>query len=207
MPVLALFIHGARRFRMAKTSYRGIRFGYRGDKVALIKLMFWSIVPFYYPNFKNKFRVYVYGNTRFGNVEAEFTGDEKIYAGIYWRSLILCFVTLGIYYPWYKARLFNYFWKNLSFNKDGNYIRIESKATAAKFFNLKIGNLLILALTLGMGQPIAKVRSLHFLTNNLEMYGNIDLDTVIQTEEQYNSTIGDAADIDDSADFFDMDIF
>jgi len=208
IPILGLFVHGARRFRMSKTSYRGIRFGYRGNRKKLTGIMFWSIVPFAYPAFLNKFRTYVYGNTRFGNVEAEFTGNEKAYSKLYWSSFILCIVTFGIYYPWYKKRLFNFFWENLSFKKDGTAIKIEPKATAEKFFKLKAGNLLITLFTLGIGSPIAKVRSMRFVVDNLELSGNVDLDGIIQTEEKYISALGDAAaDLNDSADFFDMDIF
>jgi len=208
VPILGLFIHGARKFRLSRTSYRGIRFGYRGEKKPLILLMILAVIPFAYPYFINKFRKYVYGNTRFGNVEAQFTGDDNAYAKIYWHSVFLCIVTLGIYYPWYKMRLFNFFWENLSFKKDGTIIEVVPKSTAEGFFKLKAGNLLILIFTLGLGSPITKIRNMRFFADNLELYGNIDLDTVIQTEEQYLNALGDAAtDMDDSADFFDMDIF
>ncbi|MCL2219035.1 MAG: DUF898 family protein [Chitinispirillia bacterium] len=207
-PIMGLFIHGARRFRMSRTTYRGIRFGYRGNKASMIKLLFTVLIPFYYPAFVNRLRKYIYGNTHFGNIEAEFKGDSATYFNLYWRNLLLCVVTLGIYYFWYKAKLFNYFWNNLSFSKDSTVIEITPKATAQKFFNLLAGNFLIVLFTLGLGSPIAKVRSMKFLADNLDICGNADLDTVIQTEEQYINALGDAAaDMDDAADFFDVDIF
>jgi len=213
-PISAMFIHGACRYRMSKTSYRNIRFGYRGSKksftLSLSKYTIFTLITvgFYYPWYVNNVRKYIYSNTRFGNIKLEFNGKGIGYAIELLKGCILCVLTLGIYYFWFKKRLFNFFYENMSFKVDNQLVKLKTKVTAGKIFKLIVINWLILLFTLGLGYPFAKVRSMQFIADNLELYGNIDLDKVIQTEENYANATGDAETaIDDSGDFFDMDIF
>jgi uncharacterized membrane protein YjgN (DUF898 family) len=209
-PILALFIHGARRYGMAKTSYRGIRFGYRGSKKSLVSLMFGNAlltlvtVGIYYSWLINNVRKYIYGNTRFGNVKFDFNGKGGSFLGIVLSGTILTWITFGIYFFWFRKNLFNFFYENISFSKDDQLTRIKSNATGGKFFKLIAGNLLIILFTLGLGYPFAKVRSVRFIADNLELQGNLDLDSVMQSEENYSDAIGDA---ESDADFFDLDFF
>jgi hypothetical protein len=49
---------------------------------------------------------------------------------------------------------------------------------------------------------------MRFICDNVELHGDIDLDKIQQTEEKYSDALGDAeADLGDSGDFFDLDIF
>jgi uncharacterized membrane protein YjgN (DUF898 family) len=213
-PVVALFIHGARKYGMAKTTYRGIRFGYRGRKKSLASLMFGNALltaitfGFYYPWTINNVRKYTYCNTKFGNVKFNFNGEGYSYACRFFGGWILCFCTLFIYYFSFKKNLFNFFYENMSFNKGEQFVKVKSNATDGKFFKLIAGNWLIILLTLGLGYPFAKARSMRFIADNLELIGNLDLDSVIQSEENYSDATGEAeTDINDSTDFFDLDIF
>jgi len=213
-PILALFIHGACRYRMSKTLYRGIRFGYRGNKksftLSLFRYAIFTLITlgFYYPWLVNNVRKYIYGNTMFGNIKVEFNGKGIDYAFELLKGCFLCVLTLGIYYFWFKKILFNFFYENMSFNIDDQLVRVKTNVTAGKIFKLIAVNWLIIYFTLGLGYPFAKIRSMKFIADNLELYGNIDLDKVMQTEENYANATGDTeTDIDDSGDFFDMDVF
>lgn len=214
LPVLALFIHGSRRYSMSRTSYRGIRFGYRGDKKSLVLLMckgaLFTLLTLgiYYPWLANDVRKYIYGNTRFGNVKLEFNGKGLDYFSKLVLGLFVCYLTFGTFYFWYKKRLFKFLYENLSFSKDESVIKIKTSVTEGKVFKLLVVNWLLILFTLGLGYPFAKVRSMRFIAENLELHGDIDLDNVIQTEENYTDATGDAEDsVDSSSDFFDMDIF
>jgi len=212
MPILALFIHGARKYRMSRTSYRGIRFGYRGKKKTLVLLLLENslitliTLGIYYPWFTNNVRKYVYRNARFGNIKLRFSGNSSDYADIVILGWILTFFTLGIYYFWFKKKLFKFFYENISFGRNEDVVNIKTSVTGGKYFKLISVNWLILLFTLGLGYPIAKVRSMYFIADNLELYGNIDLDNITQTEENYANATGDAYNTDDSGDFFDLDI-
>jgi uncharacterized membrane protein YjgN (DUF898 family) len=213
-PILALFIHGFCRYRMSKTSYRGIRFGYRGIRnklvTSVLKYAALTAITFgiYYSWLVNNVRKYIYGNTRFGNIKLEFTGKSFDYFAKLIGGTFLCFFTLGIYYFWYKTKLFNFLYGNMSFNLDGQSLKVKASATAGKYFKLLVGNFFITVFTLGLGYPFAKARSMRFLCDNLELCGDIDLDKVLQTEDNYSNATGDAeADLGGSGDFFDLDIF
>lgn len=213
-PILALFIHGARRYRMSKTSYRGIRFGYRGNKkplsLSLFKYAIFTALTLgiYYPWLINNVRKYIYSNTKFGNIKFEFNGKGGSYAGTLIGGYFLCIFTLGIYYFWLKKDLFKFFYENMSLSVDDQLVKIKADVTAGKVFKLITVNWLIILFTLGLGYPFAKVRSMQFIADNLELHGNINLDNVTQTEENYANATGDAeTDADDSGDFFDLDIF
>jgi uncharacterized membrane protein YjgN (DUF898 family) len=213
-PILALFIHGARKYGMAKTSHRGIRLGYRGIKKSLALYMFRdaviTLVTFgiYWPCIINNVRKYIYSNTRFGNVKFDFNGKGSSYWGISVVGWLKCIFTFGIYYPWFKKELFNFFYENIFFSKGDKLAKIKSNATGGKFLELIAVNWLIMLFTLGLGYPFAKIRSMRFIADNLELYGNLDLDNVMQAEKDYSDATGEAeTDMDDSADFFDMDLF
>jgi uncharacterized membrane protein YjgN (DUF898 family) len=213
-PVLALFIHGSCRYRMSKTSYRGIRFGYRGDKknlvISVLKYAGLTLVTFgiYYAWLVNNVRKYIYSNTRFGNIKLDFNGKGFDYFVKLVGGTFLYAITFGIYYFWFKTKLFNFLYGNMSFSVNEQSLKVKTSATAGKYFYLMVGNFLITLFTLGLGYPFTKVRTMRFICDNIELYGDIDLDKVLQTEENYSDALGDAeADLGDSGDFFDLDIF
>jgi uncharacterized membrane protein YjgN (DUF898 family) len=213
-PVLALFIHGANRYRMSKTLYRGIRFGYRGDRKTLVlsvvkyALLTLCTLGIYYSWFVNNVRKYIYGNTRYGNIKMEFNGNGFDYFAKLVGGTVLCGFTFGIYFFWRQTNLFNFYYGNMSFNVNGQSLKVKTNATAGKYFNLIVGNFFIILFTLGLGYPFTKARSMRFICDNVEFYGDIDLDKIHQTEGNYSDATGDAeTDLVDSTDFFDLDIF
>lgn len=64
-----------------------------------------------------------------------------------------------------------------------------------------VGNLLLVIFTLGLGTAWAEMRTLRFIWNNIKMEGNINLEEVYQTEDEYNDAFGE-----DLLDFFEIDI-
>jgi uncharacterized membrane protein YjgN (DUF898 family) len=122
-----------------------------------------------------------------------------LYVGV-WLSIL----TLGIYYFRYKKNIFNFFYQNMSFGNGDKTVEVISHATGEKMFHLIIVNLLIVIFTLGLGSPFAKIRTLRFIAETLELEGDLDLDSITQTESVYSDATGDA---DEGADFFDLDLF
>jgi uncharacterized membrane protein YjgN (DUF898 family) len=83
--------------------------------------------------------------------------------------------------------------------QDEKRIVFRSTATAGKYFSLVIGNLLIIVLTLGIGTPWAIARALHFVFDNIEIDGALDVNAISQTEENYSDATGE-----DLADMIDI---
>ncbi len=117
------------------------------------------------------------------------------------KGYLLTVFTLGIYGFWWQRDIFNYYIDNMSMRKDEQKIQCYSTATGGGFFKLLIGNLFIIIFTLGFGTAWAEMRTQRFIWNNIKMKGDINLDEIHQTEEEYTDAFGE-----DAMDFFEIDL-
>lgn len=220
MPVLALLIlyimilliipfaiHGSFRYRMSRTSYRGIRFGYRGDRDEFVKnfykWVFLTIITFgiYGAWLQMNTRRYTHSNIRYGNVVFgnNCHGDE--WFGLNIKGYFLTLFTLGIYIFWWQRDIFNYYIDNMKMSNGVQKVKCHSTATGGDFAELLLINLVITVFTLGFGKAWADMRTQHFICKHVRMVGNINLDEIHQTEEEYTNAFGE-----DVLDFFEIDI-
>ena len=205
--ILPLAIHGSMRYRMSRTTLRGIRFGYRGSRAVLIgkfiKMFLLTLVTLgvYSCWMEMKLREYVVGNVRYGEVEGDFDGDGFDFFILNLKGYFLSLITLGIYSFWWQKDLTVYYIDNTSFHKGEEKITMESTVTGGGFFVLTITNLLITLLTLGLGYAWVEVRTTKYIMDNINLTGDIDLSSLTQTEEEYTNAFGEGA-----LDFFDMDL-
>ncbi len=205
--IIPLAIHGWFRYRMSRTSYRGIRFGYRGNRNTLVKNFFrdllLTIVTFGIYGFwlDMNIRRYTHQHIRYG--EVEFSNNAR---GLDWFLLnlkggVLTAITLGIYSFWWQSDMFSYYIDNMKMTKGEQRITCRSTATGGGFFELLVINFLIVAFTLGIGTAWATMRTQRFIFNNIKMEGDIDINNISQTEEEYKDAFGE-----DAMDFFDIDL-
>jgi uncharacterized membrane protein YjgN (DUF898 family) len=89
----------------------------------------------------------------------------------------------------------------MSLNQGDKKISFKSAATAGGFFKLVVLNILILVFTLGLGFAWVEVRNMRFICDNIKLNGDIDMDRISQTEENYTDAVGE-----EMADFFDIDL-
>ena len=205
--IYPIAIHGSFRYRMSRTSYRGIRFGYRGDRTELFKnCMKWSLftiltLGLYAAWMQMKIRRYTHQNIRYGDVEFSNNCDGTDWFVLNLKGYFLTLFTLGIYSFWWQRDIFNYYIDNMSMRKDDQKIECYSTATGVGFFKLLVVNLLITVFTLGFGKAWADMRTQRFIWDNTKMEGDINLNEIHQTEEEYTNAFGEGA-----LDFFDIDI-
>ena len=191
---------------MSRTSWRGIRFGYRGNRNEFIKKFFtWiflTIITFgiYSAWFSMNLRNYLLSNVRFGNIEFKYRGNGGDFFILNLKGYFLSVITLGIYSFWWQKDLFAYYVDNLSLHKDEEQIKFKSVATGSDFFKLMIVNLLIIVFTLGLGYAWVVTRTLNLIVSKIQLDGNIDIDLIAQTEEDYKDALGD-----DMNDFLNID--
>lgn len=203
---LPLAIHGSYRYRMSRTSWRGIRFGYRGDKWELffnfLKWIFLTIITFgvYSAWMSVKLQSYVYGNVRAGNSQFKYEASGFELFIIYIKGYFLTLLTLGIYSFWWYKEMFEFQVNNMSVYQGEKTINFKSVATGGGFFKLIVGNILILIFTLGLGFAWVEVRYMRFICNMIKVSGDIDPDRISQTEEDYTDATADGM-----ADFLDVD--
>lgn len=203
--IIPLAIHGSYKYRMAKTVWKGIRFGYAGDRTELMKLflkwIFFTVITFgiYGAWLAINLRKYVVENIRVGDANFVYRGNGGDFFILNLKGYFLTIITFGIYVFWWQKDLFDYFVNNLELNRNDKRAFFKSKATGGDFFFLLAGNLLIIIFTLGLGFPWTIVRTLQFGAGNIVIDGNFSFDELQQVQADYSNATGE-----DMADIFDF---
>lgn len=207
-----LIIHGSYRYRMSRSSWRGIHFGYRGNLGELFKIVlrdgFITIITcgIYRSWLEINIRKYVLSNVRYGSSRFKYNGDGGDYFLINFLGGILTAVTFGIYYFWLMRDRFRFYVDNLTWEvgegADMRVMRFRSTATGGGLFELMITNVLLIVFTLGIGYAWAEVRLFKYVLANIEMIGDADLNAVVQTEQESKNAMAD-----DLGDMMDIGIF
>jgi uncharacterized membrane protein YjgN (DUF898 family) len=203
--ILPLAIHGSYKYRMAKTNWRGIRFGYTGDRTELIKLFVKGILltfvtlGIYGAWFAMDLRRYIISNVKVGNASFHYHGNGSDYFWMNLKGYFLTLLTLGIYSFWWQRNMFAYFVNHTELAHGDKKVNLQSIATAGGFFELTIINALILFFTLGLGFPWIITRNLRFVTNNIAISGDLSFEELQQQQTDYSNATGE-----DLSDFFDF---
>lgn len=205
--IVPLAIHGSNRYRLSRTSWRGIHFGYRGKlgelyKIVLINSLLTLITFGLYGSWAEvEIKKYLYAHRRFGNVTFRFDGKGSTLFFIRLKGMFLMVITLGIYSFWFLRDLARFEADNIKVLQDGRQINARTTLTGGKIFGMVITNYLIVIFTLGIGTGIAINRILQTTIGSLEFDAAIDANNLVQTEEEYKDATGD-----DLAGLFDIPI-
>ncbi len=203
-----LSIFGAVKYRLSRTSWRGIFFSFKGNLNQFFSLylknIFLSIVTFgfYGPWMQNNIRKYIISNSKFGNLRFGYDGTGLEYFKIMFFGNILVFFTAGIYFPWYIKNLFNFHVNNMYLlDETGGKKYLKSNLTGTICFGTMFSNLLLGVLTLGLGFAWIFIRNMEMYVNSIQMPQDIDFSTVYQEADDYKNATGD-----DLADVLDIGI-
>jgi len=185
-------INSARRYRMTRTSWRGIRFSFHGDGGDFLSLMIrgtlLSLVTlgFYTPYFQHQGRAFFVENARFGSEPFMYDGKPEDLFRQYIKAFLLTIPTLGVYWVWYSAFKQRYFWNHTVMRG----ARFQSTVTGGTLLGLHLTNLLLVLFTLGLGAPWAIVRMHSYWCDNLSLVGTVDWAS-IQQRAQESTTVGE----------------
>jgi uncharacterized membrane protein YjgN (DUF898 family) len=192
--LLPILIVGAWRYRLSRTSWRGIRFSFRGKRLAAFSLYFKGYLliiltlGFYWPYFKNNTEAFWRGNSYFGDKNFTYTGQGKDIFGRSVGALILSVLTLGVYWFWFNAYLQRYFWSHTQM-AGGTF---KFTATGGQWFGLWFTNLLLLIVSLGLAFPWIVLRTRKFIADHLTLEGYVNLDKVVQ-DMKVSGALGEEA--------------
>ncbi|MFQ5656284.1 MAG: YjgN family protein [Candidatus Methylomirabilales bacterium] len=201
MVAIPVAMVGARRYRLSRTSWRGVLFSFRGSAKEFIKvflsgsLLMIPTIGLYYPFFETKKHAFMVSHSYFGNKRFQFDGRGRDLFGSFLLALLLFLPTLGLYWFWFLAKKHRFFWEHTSFAS----ARFRSTVTGGRLFLLKLGNLLLLLATLGLAWPWVVVRNARFTLRYLTLEGPLDL-AAIEQQAQAASATGEGL-----ASFLDMD--
>lgn len=199
---MPLVFVSARRYRMSRTSWRGIRFSFRGPIKDFVKLFFKGTLlnmvtlGLYSPIFHTKWHDFMTAHTYFGSARFEFDGNGKDLYRPFLIAVVLLPFTLGISWIWYRAATRRYYWDHTTLGD----ARFRCTVTGGELFSLYLTNAILFILTLGFAYPWVQVRVARFHLQRVSLEGPLDL-ARIQQEAQSASASGE-----ELAGFFDMDL-
>lgn len=205
LTLLPFAIHSSYRYRMSRTTWKGIRLGYRGNRSDLVWLFFKSVfltiitLGIYGSWMTIVLRNYIVSNVRFGNLEFYYDEDGADYFILNLKGYFLTVFSFGIYYFWWYKERYEFYVNNLKLRNDKYEISFMSMATGIDFVQLLFVNFLLFVFTFGLAYPWIVQRSLNFMFENLRIDGYVDLEEIQQTEEEYKDAMGE--DIGDMLDF------
>ena len=201
IPLVAFAVNGARRYRLSRSSWRGIRFSFHGRWQAFLGVMLRGTLltlvtlGFYTPWFQSRRRAFFVAGARFGSEPFMYDGDGRGLFGEWAKALLLTIPTLGLYWIWYAAFKHRYFWDHTAMRG----ARFRSTVSGGELFALHLTNLLLVVFTLGIATPWAITRTHTFLCENLTLEGTVDWATIQQRAQQATATaegLADGFDID-----------
>ncbi len=173
---------GTWRYRLSRTSYRGIRLSFRGRATTLMGiylkggLLMIVTLGFYAPFFANRQRKFFCQNAYYGNTAFDYDGEGGDLFGSFVLMVLLLIPTLTLSAYWFQAKRFNYFWERTTFAGG----RFQSQMTFGGLLELAFTNLLLVIFTLGIGMPLALVRVIRYVAGCLSLTGPLDLAAIQQ---------------------------
>jgi uncharacterized membrane protein YjgN (DUF898 family) len=190
--LIPVAVVGARRYRLSRTSWRGIRCSFHGRIRDLLKLYVSGFViqlvtlTLYSPIYRNDVRRFFTAHTRFGSLPFEYDGRGYDLFRRYVLSLLLTIPTLGLCWFWYAAAQDRYYWEHTIVGG----ARFHSTVTGGSMLGLAVKSLLLIVFTLGLGAPWAMVWIQRYRCDTLSLASELDLSAVTQ-QAQAASGVGE----------------
>jgi len=183
---------GSWRYRMSRTSLRGIRFSFRGDLMSFLKvyvpglLLTIITIGIYAPIFLNNIRRFYCNNAFFGNARFDYDGEGRDLLGLWVICLLLTPFTLGLSMIYFNISRFNYQWNHTGFQG----ARFVAKANVVEYVFLIVTNAILSLITLGLATPWLMLRVLRFQFENVSLQGEVHMER-IQQEFINSSAVGE----------------
>jgi uncharacterized membrane protein YjgN (DUF898 family) len=195
---IALFFvatYAAMRYRMSRTTWRGIRGELGGSAWEYgLKLFGLMIVAFgtlliLMPYVTVWGHRYMVRHAKFGNVQANFDGDWKPLMPTWIICLLLLIPTLTLSRFWYQAKMLRYLFGHTTIGG----IRLKHTATPGNLMRLKIINGLLLAFTFGLATPYIIQRNMRYFADNVQLVGHLESQLIGQAQQRPGA-IGEGVD-------------
>ena len=192
--IILLFIPfaivGTRRYRLSRSSWRGIRFSFRGRAVNFFRiylkggLLTAATLGLYSPFWNVERYGFLTSHSYVGNRKFAFDGRGRELFRSFLFFTLLALPTLGIYGFWYEAKKQRYLIEHTSFDT----ARFTCTATGGGLCRLGLVNLLAVIATLGFAAPWATVRNFRYWYDHIALEGALDLAAIAQEAQAASAT-------------------
>lgn len=190
-------LFGAWRYRVSRTSWRGIFFSFDGRLSEFMRVfyvnLFFTILTLgiYAPWMRVKIQSFLFGHTKFGNYRFGFKGDGGELFGINIIFAILLYPTLFLYTPAYLKNRFNFTVDNTIIDDGSQKKLLRSSLETMEAYKVYLLNALLLVLTLGLFFPWATINILKMRLKNVDIPNVFDFDRLEQDADNYKDATGD----------------
>ncbi len=181
---------GSRRYRLSRTSWRGIRFSFRGSVREFVGIFVAGSIltsltlGIYYPVFVTRRQAFMVSNAYFGSRKFAFDGHGRALIGSFLLMALLFLPTLGLSWFWFSARRNRFFTEHTRFGAT----RFRSTVTGGQLAWLQISNVVAIVCTLGLAWPWTVVRGVRFYFRYLTLEGALDVGDVLQDARAASAT-------------------
>jgi uncharacterized membrane protein YjgN (DUF898 family) len=174
--------YSARRYRLSRTRWRGIRGTQVGSPWRFAWLATWTALltvvtlGLYAPFRRMRLLAYEVEHTYFGDRAVRFDGSGHDLFRHWALTWLLLLPTLGLAWFWYDARAKRYLAAHTTFDD----LRFAFPVTGMQICRRSSGDLLLVVLTLGLGTPLVVLRRMRFLARHLTITGAADFAAIAQ---------------------------
>lgn len=185
------------RYRVSRTSWRGIYFSFSGrfSEYFPIYLKFLVITVFSfglgYSWMRTNIQKYLVSHTHFGNFDMDFHGEGSELLGINILGSMLSYMTIGFYYPYFLTNRYNFTINNTTLSDRTIRRTMNSSLEGSHLLGILLGNLVMLICTLGLAFPFTKMRYLKALIDNTKFPEDLNYDNIEQDATFYNKATGE----------------
>ncbi|MFQ5578981.1 MAG: YjgN family protein [Nitrospiria bacterium] len=190
MLFIPIAVVGSLRYRLSRTSWRGIRLSFRGPvkdyvKISILGGLFsFLTLGLYYPIFHARKRSFLVSNAYFGSLSFDFDGEGKDLFNSFLLALLLTIPTLGFCWFWYMAERHRYYWSHTKLGSS----KFKSTVTGSRLLILSLTNILLLIVTLGFAWSWTSIRKVQFNCSNLLLEGRLDMESIFQDAQSATAT-------------------
>jgi uncharacterized membrane protein YjgN (DUF898 family) len=183
-----IIIHGDLKFFANNTAWRSVSVSYKGKLSELMSITLRGNIlsvltlGIYTAWYETQLCKFMMENLRFGSLRFSYSGTPKELFRMYLKGFLLGIVTLGIYHIWNLKDLYNYSINHSVVHKGDQEFNLHSDANIREVFELLVGNLLLVVLTLGFGAPWACIRFFRFMVNHCVVPEAFNLDSIEDEE-------------------------
>ncbi len=179
-----LIYHGDLNYFVKNTTWRSVTASYKGKLSELMGISLRGSIltaltlGIYSAWYETQLWVYIIGNVRFGSLRFGYDGSSKDLFKLLLKGFLLGIITLGIYHIWNFRDIYNYTVNHFVVRKGDQEFHLHSDANTREVFEMLIGNVLIVILTLGFGSAWAYIRFFRFMINHCVIPAEFNLDAI-----------------------------
>lgn len=181
--IFALITYGGTRYRVSKTTWRGIKFGVDKDKQMTrdyIRLVFkYALITIFTfgigaPMFIHETRKFLTNKMRLGTAHFRYEANRREFCVLCYKGVLLCIVTFGFYLPWFHARLIQYRLEKTKFQNADFKVHLEGK----DLFVYTICSFVLGIVTAGLATPWILNWGNSLIINSIELNGEVNFSAI-----------------------------